>query len=148
MALVRNGKTLAIEFRPLPDSTDSLFLRLYLKQQPYVLQLFSANLPENISGRIWLVDKYLNLQTEVNIRDTVLYGFTPNSDTNSYRNRFLFVLNRARKVKETKTFISKAGIDTNEKGKKKLYPTRINLNGVRSSFPDIDKREYKLILRN
>ena len=92
MALIRNGKALAIEFRPLPDSTDTLFLRLYLKQQPYVLQLFSANLPANIPGRVWLVDSILNLQTEVNIRDTVLYSFTPNSDTNSYRNRFMLVL--------------------------------------------------------
>jgi hypothetical protein len=57
----------------LPDSTDTLFFRLYLKQQPYLLQFFSANLPANIPGQVWLVDKYLNLQTEINIMDT---GYT------------------------------------------------------------------------
>ncbi|HEX5151074.1 MAG TPA: hypothetical protein VFW07_06475 [Parafilimonas sp.] len=127
MALIRNGKALAIEFRPLPDSTDTLFFRLYLKQQPYVLQLFSANLPANIRGRVWLVDKYLNQQTEINISDTALYSFTPNSDTNSYRNRFMLVLDRDNQIRQTERVIPVAHMEKIYKKRKlKIRPELIS----------------------
>lgn len=94
IALVRNSGTFAIEFRPVPQKTDTLFLRLYIRQQPYSFQIFSQNLPADFPGKAWIVDKYLGTQTEVNPYDTTLYNFTPNSDTNSYRNRFMLVFNR------------------------------------------------------
>ena len=91
IALARNNSFLAIELRPLPVETDTLFFKLYLKQQqPYTLQLFSEN-KADISMKAWLVDKYFNIQKEVNLSDTSLYSFIPNSDTNSYRNRFMLV---------------------------------------------------------
>jgi hypothetical protein len=128
IALARNGKALAIEFRPLPDSTDTLFFRLYLKQQPYLLQFFSANLPANIPGQVWLVDKYLNLQTEINIMDTALYSFTPNSDTNSYRNRFMLVFDRNKEIR-TEKLIPVANIKMRriyKKRKLKMDPGTMN----------------------
>lgn len=95
MSLVRNTKTLAIEFRPVPVLTDTLFFRLYLKQlQPYSLQLFTQNFESMPLMRAWIVDKYFNTKTEINLNDTSLYNFTPNTDTNSYRNRFMLVFNR------------------------------------------------------
>ncbi len=97
MMLVRNGSTLAIELRPLPLLTDTLFYRLYLKQQPYALQIFSKDLPKDFP-KAWLIDVYLHTKTELNLTDTTLYNFTPNTDTNSYRNRFMIVLKRTLKA--------------------------------------------------
>jgi hypothetical protein len=93
MALVRNEARLAIELRSLPVLSDTLFFKLFLRQHPYTLQIFSRDLPANtLQG--WLVDKYLNTKTAVNLYDTTLYSFTPNTDTNSYRNRFMLVYKR------------------------------------------------------
>ena len=94
IALVRDNYTLAIEFRPIPTFTDTLFYRLYLRQQPYALKIFAQYLPQSAPVNAWLVDKYLNTKTAVNLHDTTLYNFTPNTDTNSYRNRFMLVFNR------------------------------------------------------
>jgi hypothetical protein len=38
----------------------------------------------------WLIN-ILNIQKEVNLSGISLYNFTPNTDTNSYRNRFMLV---------------------------------------------------------
>ena len=94
IALVRNTYTLAIEFRPDPVLTDTLFYRLYLRQEPYTLQIFTRDFSYMPLVRAWLVDKYMNTRTEINLKDTMLYNFTPNPDTNSYRNRFIVVFNR------------------------------------------------------
>lgn len=95
ITLVRRDTTLAIEFRPLVKASDTLFYRLYLRQQPYVLKVFGANQQgANMPDEAWLVDKYLGTQKAVNLYDTTLYAFTPNPDTNSYRNRFMLVFNR------------------------------------------------------
>jgi hypothetical protein len=94
IALVRGTNTLAIEFRPKPVFTDTLFYRLYLRQEPYTLEIFTKNFSGMSLMRAWLVDKYMNTKTEVNLHDTILYNFIPNPDTNSYRNRFMLVFNR------------------------------------------------------
>lgn len=94
LALVRDTNTLAIEFRPKPVLTDTLFYRLYLRQQPYTLQIFAKNFAFMPFMHAWLADKYLNTNTEINLNDTTLFSFTPNPDTNSYRNRFMLVLKR------------------------------------------------------
>lgn len=95
MALRRDGKSLAIEMRPIPTTMDTLFLELYLTQKPYKLQVFSQNLPKN-AGQAWIVDKYLGTKTQLNLYDTTLYIIKPGADTNSYRNRFMLVFNTAR----------------------------------------------------
>jgi hypothetical protein len=94
MSLYRNGKYLAIEFRPLPVLTDTLFYRMYLKQQPYTLQIFARNVSTNKPIKAWLVDNYLKTKTALNLNDTTKYNFTPNPDTTSYRNRFMIVFNK------------------------------------------------------
>jgi len=94
IALVRNTYSLAIEFRPAPVLTDTLFYRLYLRQEPYTLQMFTRNFSYMPLLRAWLVDKYMDTKTEINLKDTTLYNFTPNPDTNSYRNRFMLVFKR------------------------------------------------------
>lgn len=96
LALIRDSKPLAIELRPVPVFDDTLFLRMYLRQQPYVLQVFSRNVPAGLRGKAWIVDKYLSVETEINLYDTVLHSFTINTDTNSYRNRFMLVFKRVK----------------------------------------------------
>jgi hypothetical protein len=91
IALIRGDKALAIELRPVPIFSDTLFLRMYLRQHPYLLQVFSQQLPPNLHGTAWIVDKYLQTETEIDLSDTTVYNFTPNTDTNSYRNRFMLV---------------------------------------------------------
>ena len=92
IALSRDNKFLSIELRPLPKLSDTLFLKLYIRQQPYTLQLNVKNF-ESQPVRAWLVDKYLNSKKEINLSGTTLYDFTPNPDTTSYRNRFILVFN-------------------------------------------------------
>ncbi|HVX27877.1 MAG TPA: T9SS type A sorting domain-containing protein [Parafilimonas sp.] len=98
IALLRNDYRLAIELRPFPFLADTFFYKLYLRPQPYVLQIFSKNFPNN-TLHAWLIDKYLNTKLALNLNDTTLYGFTPSCannecDTNSYRNRFMIVLSK------------------------------------------------------
>lgn len=90
IALLRGTENLAIEFRPIPTQADTLFFRLYVDQHPYALKIFTCN-PANLPAQAWFVDRYLKTQTEINLADTTLYSFTPNTDTNSYRNRFILV---------------------------------------------------------
>ncbi len=98
IALLRNDYRLAIELRPFPVLSDTFFYKLYLRPQPYVLQIFSKNFPNN-TLHAWLIDKYLNTKLALNLNDTTLYSFTPSClnnqcDTNSYRNRFMVVLSK------------------------------------------------------
>ncbi|MBV9961186.1 MAG: T9SS type A sorting domain-containing protein [Parafilimonas sp.] len=90
IALIRNGTPLSIEMRPMPVITDTLFYKMYLRQQPYALQVFAQD-AEKIKTKAWLVDKYLHTETALDLYDTTIYNFTPNPDTNSYRNRFMIV---------------------------------------------------------
>ena len=157
MALVRNGKTLAIELRPLPVLTDTLFFRLYLRQEPYVLQI----LPQNFQGqpfRAWIVDKYFKTQTEINLSDTTLYSFAPNPDTNSYRNRFMLVFKRqlnATGIPVTKlvnqsdpgiTGVANSVAEITEKIG--LYPNPATGDKTLVEFSNMSKGDYEVVIYN
>jgi hypothetical protein len=91
---VRDGKTFAIQFRPMPQLTDTIFYSMYLKHQPYLLQISTKNFGA-IPTRAWIIDKYLHTATEIALNDdTVRYNFQANADTNSYRNRLMLVFKR------------------------------------------------------
>jgi hypothetical protein len=158
IALIRDGEALAIEFRPLPLLSDTLFYRLYLKQQPYALQIYSKNFTE-ISLRAWLVDKYLNTRTAVNLHDTTLYNFIPNADTNSYRNRFMLVYNRqytATPVPVTKTTNTLHSLTTGninsldlKMGNISVYPNPIITGGTGMlRFNNMDAGQYEVAIYN
>jgi hypothetical protein len=158
IALIRDGKALAIEFRPFPVLTDTLFYRLYLKQRPYTLQIYSRNFA-GVSLRAWLLDKYLNKRTAVNLHDTTLYNFIPNADTDSYRNRFMLVYNRqftATAVPVTKTTNTLhslttgnvTGIDT-KTGGISVYPNPIVAGGAGLlRFNNMDAGQYEVTVYN
>ena len=95
IGLYRNNTWNAIEFRPIPLLTDTLFYYLYsIKAQTYTLQIMSKNIPAGFP-QAWLVDKYLNTKTTVVPGTPLLIHFTANSDINTYRSRFMLVFKRA-----------------------------------------------------
>jgi hypothetical protein len=131
MVIVKHDTALAIDFRPMPKESDSVQLRLYLRQQPYALQIFTKGVKADLPAELWLVDKYLGTRTQLDIYHTNLYGFTPNKDTNSYRNRFMVVFNRTGNKQEdkgTKT-TTIAGNDSGDRGAVSLYPNPVTGEG-------------------
>jgi subtilisin-like proprotein convertase family protein len=154
LTLVRNDATLGIEFRPMPVLTDTLFYRLYLRQQPYVLQIFTQNIAGMQLTRAWLVDKYLNTETEVNLHDTTLYNFTPNSDLNSYRDRFMLVFKRqftGTPVPVTKV-VNESDPNTTGNtnsfaataGNVNVYPNPASTDKVTLQFGNMEKGNYEV----
>lgn len=158
IALVRGTNTLAIEFRPKPALADTLFYRLYLRQEPYTLQIFAKNFSLMPLMHAWIVDKYLNTKTEINLNDTTLYNFTPNLDTNSYRNRFMLVLHRqfiATPVPVTKTNQSDPNITgvansmTSAASGISLYPNPVTeAKKVMIRFNKMSKGNYEITVHD
>ncbi len=154
MAIVHHDTTLAIEFRPVAKQSDTVLLRLYLRQHPYTLQIFTRGVREDLPAQGWLVDKYLGTQTPLDLYQTNLYTFTPNRDTNSYRNRFMIVFNRTGKQqqqqdKEIKT-ATKAVVanDLNMGGEVNVYPNPVSGNKAMLSFKNMPAGSYELIVYN
>jgi hypothetical protein len=150
MALIRDDQALAIEFRPVPKSADTLFYKMYLYIQPYTLKIFSRNLPADLPAEAWLVDKYLNTETPVNLYDTTQYSFTPNSDTNSYVNRFLLVFNHAPKDRLPVTVNSgnKSASVAEATSGVKFYPNPVATNQATLQFNNMVKGSYEIVIYN
>ncbi|MEP6465632.1 MAG: T9SS type A sorting domain-containing protein [Parafilimonas sp.] len=103
-------------------------------------------------------DNYLNTSTEINLHDTTLYSFTPNTDTLSYRNRFMLVLNKhfaAMPVAVTKltnqnkpdvSGVSKS-ITVKESGVH-IYPNPVSDRKAMLHFNNIDKGIYAITIYN
>ncbi|MBV9960791.1 MAG: T9SS type A sorting domain-containing protein [Parafilimonas sp.] len=158
IAEIRNDTALAIEFRPVPAAGDTIFYRLYLRQQPYTLKLFTQNFKNMLPAQAWLIDKYLNTRLQINLYETTLYDFTPNSDTNSYRNRFMVVLNR--QIEATSTIVTKnisqngpgttsiaANAVTTKKGAS-IYPNPVTNGNAWLSFSNMPKDMYTISVYN
>jgi hypothetical protein len=96
IGLYRNGAWNAIEFRPMPVLTDTLFYYWNaINTQSYTLQIITQDIPAGFL-QAWLVDKYLNTQTPVVLGTDLLYNFTATKeDVNTYRNRFMLVFKRS-----------------------------------------------------
>jgi hypothetical protein len=94
IGLFRNNTWQAIEFRPIPVVTDTLFYAMYYMQQKnYALQITTQDVPPGFP-QAWLVDKYLNTKIAVIPGTPLLYNFTATSDINTYRSRFMLVFKR------------------------------------------------------
>lgn len=95
IAMLRYDRRMAIETRPFPVLTDTLFLKMtYLASQPYVLSVQPVNSPDGTQA--WLVDKYLNSKTLLKQTDTTLYDFTANYyDTTTYMRRFMIIYRKS-----------------------------------------------------
>jgi hypothetical protein len=144
IALMREGKAFAIEMRQQVAGTDTLFYDLNLKQKHYTLKIFAADLAPNSSPKAWLVDKYLNKKIAVNLLDTTVYKFEPNSDSNSYHNRFILIFRniKANVTGEENTTANMASIKA--EGNVVLYPNPVSTNKVTMQFANMDKGNYEL----
>jgi len=144
IALVRDGKFLAIELRQPPADTDTLFYNLRLKQEHYALKIFAANLAPDASPKAWLIDKYLNKKIAVNLFDTTFYKFESNSDGHSYRNRFRLVFKHI-KGDVAGTENTAAGMASVEaRSEVKLYPNPVNTTKATLQFANMDKGNYEV----
>ncbi|HEY9341795.1 MAG TPA: T9SS type A sorting domain-containing protein, partial [Hanamia sp.] len=96
MGIESNGKTLAIERRPLPSTTDTLFYNLnQLSNQPYLIEFIATRL--DVSGlEAFLEDNYLHTQTILKNSETTLINFAKDNLPDSYApNRFHIVFKPA-----------------------------------------------------
>ncbi len=91
-----------------------------------------------------LIDKYLAADTM--IVDGSKYQFMVNSDTNSYKHRFLIVINDSRIRKDIRPFVEGIKIYPNPV-KNKLYLSGETYTGLASIF-DIDGRKVRIIQIN
>lgn len=159
LSIWKNG-FYAISCRPVPGLTDTIFFKSYLTTGTnYTLRLFAQNVMANMPARAWLVDKYLNNKTEINLRDTTLFAFAATADTNSYRNRFMIVFNRL--LETIPVPVNKianqsdpnvTGLNNNlvlEKGSVNLYPNPALVDEkVKVQFTNMPKGNYNVCIYN
>jgi hypothetical protein len=95
ICLYRAGHNLAIEARPIPKSSDTLFVRMWsVRQSTYTIQVNLRSVALLLPLNAWLVDNYLHTQIPVNLLGETKYSFNPSVDSNSYLNRFMIILKR------------------------------------------------------
>lgn len=140
MAIANDTNRFAVDCRPVPRLTDTIFFKLYLRIKPYTLRFFARNPPGNLPGKTWLVDNYLGTKTELKLSDTTLYDFTPTSDTNTYRNRFMIVWSRTdgsivKPGKPEVSSISKATVAS-------LYPNPVSDNQFNLVLTNVEEDNY------
>jgi hypothetical protein len=93
LGLLRYGKTLSVERRPIIISNDTLFLKLWkTTQRSYQIELV-ANMTTNVGLQAYFVDNYLRTSTPVGIGNTTKINFAINADVASsdiYRFKIIF----------------------------------------------------------
>ena len=143
IAMVRFDRRIAIETRPLPTSSDTLFVRMTFlaSQQPYALLIRPANTPNDM--QTWLIDKYLNTKTPLKITDTTLYNFTANYyDTTTYMRRFIIVYHKgfiATPVPITKNEVYAKTLSNSIN----ILPNPVTGNNFEINLVNITKGNYK-----
>lgn len=143
IAMVRFNRRMAIEARPLPKLADTLFLRMtYLGSgQPYALLIKPVNTPANMHA--WLIDKYLNTKTPVNLDDTTLYNFTANYyDTTTYMRRFILVYRKGFIATPTQIAKNEAVAKTLNSSVN-ILPNPVTGNSFNINLVNITKGNYK-----
>lgn len=94
LALVRNNTALTAERRPIAETPDTLFLKLWKTNAGYNYQ-FNIQ-PTQLEGyNIVLQDNYTGVSTQVNASAATMYHFSVDANTaSSASNRFFITLNR------------------------------------------------------
>ena len=143
IAMLRFNRRMAIEARPIPLLTDTLFLRMtYLGSgEPYALLIKPSNTPNGMQA--WLIDKYLNTTTPVKSSDTTLYDFTANYyDTTTYMRRFMIVYHRGFIATPTPVKNNEAVAKTLN-GSINILPNPVTGNSFQINLVNIAKGNYK-----
>lgn len=93
IGLLRYGKTLAVERRPIIHANDTLFIKLWkTTQRSYQIELVT-NMLTNAGLQAFFVDSYLNSSTPLGLGTTTKINFAINADTASsamYRFKIVF----------------------------------------------------------
>ena len=147
ISLVRNGQNFSIEARPVPGFADTLFLNLfYLKQQQYNLRILPQNLLNDFPLQGWLVDKYIDSTIDIDMSDTSKYNFSANSDTNSYKNRFMIVFKRLRQTTPYVVSVNNAIVKNIKKERSiDIYPNPASKrNPVSIKLNNFENGEYEI----
>jgi hypothetical protein len=83
LGMLRHGKTLAVERRPIIQANDTIFYKLW-KTTPRAYQIeIVANMLTNEGLQAFFIDSYLNTSTPVALGDTTRINFLVNSDAGS-----------------------------------------------------------------
>ena len=139
---VRNDYEMAVETRPMPVLTDTLFLRMsYLRaNQPYALSLNAQGATmANIQG--YLVDNLMNTQTTLHTTDTTLYNFTPTADTATYMRRFMIVYHFKKVATGVPTASFTKAVTLNMVS---IYPNPVTESTFQLTLDNMAKDDYTL----
>ncbi len=84
ISMIKNGAELAIERRMVPTGNDTIQYAVFkLKKISYQLQILADKL-DNQNLQAFLIDKYLNTSTSINLDDTTNYTFTVDAIAGSF----------------------------------------------------------------
>jgi type IX secretion system substrate protein len=145
ICLFRDGKKLAIEARPMPKQTDTLFIHIWGVRQPiYDLQINLHNPLPLLPLQSWLIDNYLHTQIQINLVNKTHYRFTTKVDTDSYLNRFMIVFERNSSQQNGMVSVSNATqLNT---GTVSVYPNPVIGNRLTLQFNNMVKDNYTVKL--
>ena len=139
----RDGHNLAIEARPIPKSTDTLFIRMWsLYQHTYTLQINLRAIALLLPIHAWLVDNYLHTQVPVNLLGKTKYSFSSSVDANSYLNRFMIVF--IRDAKQINNAINTGNAAQLYTSRVTVYPNPITGNRFMLQFNNMAKDTYNI----
>ncbi len=146
ICLLRDKQKLAIETRPLPKQTDTLFINMWglYYSKAYSLQISFKAIPLMLPVDAWLIDNYLHKQTAIDLFGKTLYNFSANKDSNSYVNRFKIVFIRNYQKEDEITSINKAS--TLNVAEVTAYPNPVTGNKLTLRFNDMPKDYYNIKL--
>jgi len=147
ICLLRDGKKLAIEARPIPKQTDTLFIHMWgMYRQTYTLQINMRSIPLLLPVHVWLIDNYLHTQTPVSLFEKTLYSFKPSTDTGSYINRFMMVFNHNERKEGNE--VNTSGAETVQTGKITVYPNPVTNSRICMHFTGMPKGKYSIRLNS
>ena len=150
IALKRYNQYLAIETRPTPIKTDTMFIDLWgLKTRTYLIQTLPESIPAAVQ-EAWLIDNYLNTQTQINLTGETLYSFTPTSNSKTYSDRFAIVFTVNRKMRTQNQQLQKFSIaaTNNSTGVVNIYPNPVSNGKATLTFTNMVDGIYEVSIVN
>lgn len=96
-SIKNSEKNLSVEARGNIKLTDTIFYQLNnLSRQEYQLHLMAENFEEDVEA--FLIDQYLNLQTQIRLNDTCSIGFSVTDAASARADRFFLIFKRMEKA--------------------------------------------------
>ncbi len=143
IALIRFDRRMAIEARPMPVLTDTLFFKMTKlnANQTYTLSVQPETDENNLQA--FLIDRYLNIKTPVHSTDTTLYSFTPTSDTATYMRRFMIVY-KFEKIATPVATTAPNNADATTLNSVRIFPNPVSGGSFQLSLKNMVKDNYSV----